>query len=154
MGLNCHLVLISLLTIRGEYSAAHKKDLSPRVFIHVHICIAQAGILNRMRHQGLMSVRRRNRPGLLIQQTLSLHKINKRKSSVGEVTSPGARRAPPRCSAPPPLDVLVAPAQVARRSHLSSPSLLQVGAAGRPTQSSSFLLTVGVHRAAHRDWYP
>lgn len=38
-----------------------------------------------------------------------------------------------------------------RRSHLGSSSLLQVGAAGRPTRSSSFLLSVGVHRAAHRE---
>lgn len=41
------------------------------------------------RHQGLMSIRRRNRLGLLIQQTLcTLHKINKRKPSVGNSCHP------------------------------------------------------------------
>lgn len=61
------------------------------------------------RHQGLMSTRRRNRLGLLIQPTLcTLHKINKRKPSVGKFMPPIARREPACCSAPPPLDGLVA----------------------------------------------
>lgn len=61
------------------------------------------------RHQGLMSIRRRNRLGLLIQQTLcTLQKTNKRKPSVGKFMPPIARREPACCSAPPPLDVLVA----------------------------------------------
>lgn len=56
-----------------------------------------------------MSTRRRNRLGLLIQPTLcTLHKINKRKPSVGKFMPPIARREPACCSAPPPLDGLVA----------------------------------------------
>lgn len=103
--------------IRSEYSAAHEKICYHSFFCK---CVYMYSWDRKYefntpqewlyRHQGLMSTRRRNRLGLLIQSTLcTLHKINKRKPSVGKFMPPIARREPACCSAPPPLDVLVAP---------------------------------------------